>query len=57
MCIGIGFGTNHSERKVQSASDTAYPIPPPLGVVFLPHVTCEGRGILSVSSGIVGSDY
>ena len=35
-------GMNHLDRKVQSAMPPPYPLPPPLCVVFLPHVTYRG---------------
>ena len=41
---------NHSEDKGQETSAPLYPLPPPLGVVFLPHVTTGGIGVLYVSS-------
>ena len=40
------MGINHLEDRRQKTSGYPYPLPPPLGVVFLPHVTyMVGGGI------------
>ena len=36
------MGMNHLEDKGQETSAPLYPLPPPLGVVFLPHITTGG---------------
>ena len=48
------MGMNHSKDKGQETSGGYYPLPPPLGVVFLPHVTTGGIwGSVLVVWGIV----
>ena len=43
------MGVNHLEDKVQETSAPLYPLPPPLGVVFLQQVTTGVSGVLYVS--------
>ena len=50
VIVSIINGRNHFEDKRQETSTPLYPLPPPLGVVFLPQVTTGGIGVLSVSS-------
>ena len=50
VIVSISNGRNHFEDKRQETSTPLYPLPPPLGVVFLPQVTTGGIGVLSVSS-------
>ena len=49
------MGINHFEDKVQETSPPYYPLPPPLGVVFLPHVTTGVWGYVLVSSTGMGT--
>lgn len=51
------MGMNHLEDKGQETSTPLYPLPPPLGVVFLQQVTTGGIGVLYVSSIGVGVLY
>ena len=48
---------NHLEDKGQETSGYPYPLPPPLGVVFLPHVTYNGGGDLYLVAIWEGSVY
>ena len=54
MLIVLLMRMNHFEDKVQETDPPLYPLPPPLGVVFLPLVTTVGIwGYLLVVLGIV----
>ena len=43
------MGINHLEDRRQKTVPPYYPLPPPLGVVFLPHVTYRVGGGIFVS--------